>query len=242
MKKVLSLVLALLMIFSCTAAFTSCYRSEVSVVYICPSCKEENPAENSFCSNCGESFDNDSTEKEETESQKSAEEILREYILENGENYQGTYKITETSEYINEEIEVTGTYYTTISCTEYSDISFFYETKYSGSVSQTESVTLNFYEGSVIQSLEYSCAKPEYDYYLNATGTLETASVGLYECQVTGITYTENCPNYMENTVEYIEYEFSNQTRMMLNSINTMLSEKVNINLTDLGFTNCVIK
>ena len=116
MKKMLSLFLVLTMLISCFI-FTSCQKADTVT---CDSCGEENSSTVKFCSNCGERLDAEDDDSIKDDSgkitEKTAKQKLCEYIMENGANYQGTYKI----------IKLGTSNSTTISCTGQGDIIFSY--------------------------------------------------------------------------------------------------------------------
>ena len=223
MKKLLSLLLTVFMLFSFTAILTSCNDSDTIK---CASCGEENPDNIKFCSNCGERLeeeaDNDKTDKV---TEKTAKEKLCEYIMENGANYQGTYKIIKLD---------TSSSSTSISYTEQGDIVFSF---YTEGQHNTSSVSLKFYDGSVTQTVEYKYEQRGYTCI--ATGTLYTNMVSIDSCTLYGITYRENFPSSIsQSSIDGIVNMSHSATKAMLASVNAMLVEYVDIQLKDLGFTD----
>ena len=224
MKKILSLLLVFVMLISCIGILSSCNKTETIT---CPACGEENQDTVKFCSNCGEQIETEKDDKSddfEEEPEKTAKQKLCEYILENGANYQGTYKII-----------VLGTSNsTTISYTEQGDIvfSFYNEGQYN-----TMFVTLKLYDGSVTQTVEYQYEQSGYT--CTATGTLYTNIVSYDNCSLSGVTYRENFPSSVnQSTIEKIVKSSDTATKSMLASVNAMLAKYVGITLKDLGFTN----
>lgn len=224
MKKILSLFLALTMLISCSI-LTSCQKTDTIT---CNSCGEENSSTVKFCSNCGERLEteDDDGKKDDLEkvTEKTAKQKLCEYIKENGANYQGTYKI----------IELGTSNSTTISYTEQGDIVFSY---YNEGQYNTMFVTLKFYDGSVIQTVEYQYEQRGYT--CTATGTLYTNIVSYDNCSLSGVTYRENFPDSVsQSTIEEIVKSSDAATKTMLASVNAMLAKYVGIQLKNLGFTN----
>lgn len=236
MKRVLSLLFALIISLSCVIVFSACDSGSTSSkrkttdeeTITCSSCGEENPDNVKFCSNCGERLeeevDDDKTDKV---TKKTAKEKLCEYILEKGANYQGTYKIIY--------LDTDGDSSTTISYTEQGDIVFsYYIEAQSGS---TGFVTLKLYDGSVTQTVEYQYELSGYT--CTATGTLYTNIVSNDNCSLSGVTYRENFPSSVkQSTIENIVKTSDTATKAMLSSVDFMLAKYVGIRLKDLGFTN----
>ncbi len=234
MKKMLSIFLALTMLISCFI-FTSCQKADT---VICDSCGEENLSTVKFCSNCGECLeaeDNDNekdddekddSEKDDSEktTPKTAKEKLCEYIIENGANYQGTYKI----------IKLGTSDSTTISCTGQGDIIFSY---YTEGQNNKVYISLKFYDGSVTQTVEYQYEQRGYTCI--TTGTLYTNMVSNDNCTLYGITYRENFPSSVnQSSIDKIVNMSHSTTMVLLLSVDAMLMEYVGIQLKDLGFTN----
>lgn len=221
MKKFLSLLLAVFILFSFTTLLTSCADSDTIT---CASCGEENPDNVKFCSNCGEQLEENDEDETDKVTEKTAKEKLSEYILENGANYQGTYKI----------IELGTSNSTTISYTAQGDIVFSY---YNEGQYNTMFVTLKLYDGSVTQTVEYQYEQSGYT--CTATGTLYTNIVSYDDCSLSGVTYRENFPSSVnQSTIEKIVLSSDAATKTMLASVNAMLAKYVGITLKDLGFTN----
>lgn len=224
MKKMLSLFLVLTMLISCFI-FTSCQKADTVT---CDSCGEENSSTVKFCSNCGERLDAEDDDSIKDDSgkitEKTAKQKLCEYIMENGANYQGTYKI----------IKLGTSNSTTISCTGQGDIIFSY---YTEGQNNKVYVSLEYYDGSVTQTVEYQYEQSGYTCI--TTGTIYTNMVSNDSCTLYGITYRENFPSSVsQSLIDKIVNMSHSTTRVLLVSVNAMLMEYVGIQLKDLGFTN----
>lgn len=174
---------------------------------------------------CNFSMQKSATDEANETIAKSGIEKLRDYIRENGANYQGVYKC------LHLETDAV----TSISCTSNGSISFYYSSENEKGDSAVE---MNFYEGSVTQTVNY-----EYEfsgYTLTATGTLYTNFVNSDDCPLYGISYREDFPSYISKSDldEIASDLFPLYTRLMLSKVNLMLVEYVGIELEDLGFEN----
>ena len=154
--------------------------------------------------------------------EKTAKEKLCEYVKTNGANDQGVYKI----------IEIKNANITTISCTTEDNIAFTY---YSQGTNNKGNVKLDFYEGSVTQSVVYVYEQQGYTCIVN--GTLFSELVSYDNCTLYSITYRENFPSSVsESTIERLVASSHVATKAMLSSVNAMLIEYVGIELKSLGF------
>ncbi|MGN0803955.1 MAG: hypothetical protein ACI4MS_01045 [Candidatus Coproplasma sp.] len=160
--------------------------------------------------------------EDNTPVEKTAKEKLCEYIKTNGANYQGVYKL----------IEFKNTSTTSISCTAEENIVFIY---YFEGTNNEGYVELDYYEGSVTQSVIYEYKQQGYSCIVN--GTLFSEHVSYDNCILYNITYRENFPSSIsESTIEKIVATSHKATKAMLSSVNEMLVEYVGIELKSLGF------
>lgn len=157
--------------------------------------------------------------------EESGYEKLKKYILENGANYQGVYKI------FGQRDEHSGI----ISCTEQGKITFSY--RHEGK-KNTSYVVMEFYNGSVTQSVEYLFEQE--GYVSDSTGTIYTALVGKNDCEVFNIKYTEDFPSSVDDSIieEIAVDRFPTITEAMLLTMDYILIENVGMRLNDLGFVS----
>lgn len=232
MEKTLSLLLAIIMLFSFVTTATSCSGSDTIA---CPSCGEENSNTVKFCSNCGERLEmktdddkeeSDSEKEDDSEkvAEKSAKQKLCEYIKENGANYQGTYKTIELSE----------DGYFSMSCTPQDELVFLWNHEYNN---QTTYIKLNFYEASVTQTVTYQYELSGYTCV--ATGTIYTNLISPEECQVYGVSYRDDFPSSVSSQLDaLIDSTFPLSVKSMLMQLNLVLLKYTDVTMSDLGFTN----
>jgi hypothetical protein len=159
-----------------------------------------------------------------TTEKESDYELLRNYIIENGGNYQGVYQVLH--------LETNSS--TIISCTENGNIIFYFSMD---GTYNTITTTLELFEDSDIQTVEFTYEQSGYT--LTATGTLITSEVSLDDCPLYAINHTENFPSTVSSdSIQKIVDDIPLATQVMLSSVNAVILENVGISLSDLGFTN----
>ena len=156
--------------------------------------------------------------------QKTGEEKLCEFVMQKGENKDGTHTATQLYE----------NGYFSISCSANKKLTFH---------SFTENENGNFYadlifvDGSATHDVVFKYEAQGYSCVAN--GIIKTNAVTSDVCEIFEVTYTHNFPqDFTPSMDQVVDVMFSPTVKLMLSQLNLTLEKDTDISMQELGYGN----